>query len=436
MALAALLAAMSVAGGDCVALRDVPLAQGEVRTAEVVDGACRITAELRPTADSKIGVTVWLPRSGWTGRYVQLGTGGFAGTTPLEALAYEVGRGNAVAVTDTGHVADAFDARWALGHPEKVTDYGHRSLKVSADAARALTTAFYGRAPNRRYFIGCSNGGRQALMAAQRWPGDWDGLLVGSPALAWTAQMTALARIQQAVRAPGGMIPADKLATIAAAARAQCGDDGQGRPCRLDPRGLGLTPPQIRTLATISREFDARWAAAPDGWSRWIVNPDRTAPSQLTFAEQFFGNIVLERPDFRVEDLTGADARRAARLSSTLDATGGLDAFRRRGGKLIVYVGSADPLIAPFRALDYHRREGRADFSRLYVAPGMGHCQGGAGADSFGQSLASPALKRDAAHDIRVALETWVEGGVAPGTITAVKRHDGAVVETAVLSPR
>lgn len=438
MALAGLLAAVAVAGsGDCAALRGVPLTDGEVRSAEVVGGICRVTATLRPSRDSDIGVVVWLPLSGWSGRYVQLGTGGFAGTIPTEALAHEAGRGNAVAVTDTGHVSHAFDATWARGHPEKVVDYGHRSLKVSADAAKTLTAAFYGRRAERSYFVGCSNGGRQALMAAQRWPQDWDGLLVGSPALGWTEQMTALAQIQQAVRAPGALIPSAKLPAIEAAARAQCDEGGQGRPCRLDVSKLGLTGRQAKALSKITTEFDARWASAPDGWSRWIVNPDRAERTQLTFAEQFFGQMVLQRTVFRVEELKPEDVRQATRLSPVLDANGGLEAFRRRGGRLIVYVGSADPLIAPFRALDYHQQHGGADFSRLYVAPGMGHCQGGAGPDAFGQSFVSPGKQADTRHDVRLALEAWVEQGHAPGELVAVKYGpERAITAQTVMRPQ
>ncbi|MBW8812271.1 MAG: tannase/feruloyl esterase family alpha/beta hydrolase [Caulobacterales bacterium] len=354
---------------DCAAMAAAALLHdGRVVWAEVSDGACRIGAELAPTAGSRIGVQLWLPLARWSGRYVQLGTGGFAGTIPTPALAAEVARGNAVGVTDTGHVGeDGFDARWAAGRPEAVAGYGYRSIKVAADAARALTAAFYGRAPAWRYFVGCSNGGRQGLMAAQRYPDDWDGVLAGAPALDWTGQLSRFARIQQALRRPGAAIPVAKLPLIQAAARA-----GRRVPtCRgADARDC-LTPGQQAALAHIARDFDPAYAATPGGWDTWIVNPDPAAQTQATFAEGFFRHMVQDRPDWRLEDLSAADLRRARALSPVLDAQAGLSRFRARGGKLVIYTGLADPVISPRPVIAYHQRAGGADFSRLYRIPGM-----------------------------------------------------------------
>jgi feruloyl esterase len=140
-ALAAAAFALALTGAsppDCMALARAPLPHGgRVVWAEVSDGACRIGVELSPRPASRIGLQLWLPLQGWSGRYVQLGTGGFAGTLPTPALAAEIARGNAVGVTDTGHAgADGFDARWAAGRPQAVLDYGHRSIKDASDAAR------------------------------------------------------------------------------------------------------------------------------------------------------------------------------------------------------------------------------------------------------------------------------------------------------------
>ena len=395
--------------GDCAAMARVALPEGRVLSAQASEGACRVISETSPRSGSRIGVQVWLPLTGWTGRYVQLGTGGFAGTIPAPALAAEIGRGNAAGVTDTGHVGrDGFDARWASGQPGRVADYGFRSIKVASDAAQALTVAFYGQAPGRRYFVGCSNGGRQALMAAQRHPGDWDGVLAGAPAVAWTAQLSSFARIQQALRRPGAMIPAIELPAIAAAARA-------------GGRSRGLTAPQRRALAEIARDFDPAYAAEPGGWDQWIVNPDRAAQAQVTLAEQFFAHMVLDRPDWRVEDLTAADLARARALAPILDVKPDLGRFRARGGKLVIYTGLADPVIAPASAIAYHAAAGAPDFSRLYLVPGMLHCQGGQAPHAFGQSHVSPPLTPDPAHDIRLALEAWVEADRPPGDITAAR---------------
>ena len=426
MPAAAAALALALAGApatDCAAMARLPLEGGRVVSARAIDGACRVVAELSPVAGSRIGVHVWLPLQGWSGRYVQLGTGGFAGTIPTPGLTAEVRRGNVVGVTDTGHLgADGFDARWAAGQPEKVVDYGYRSIKVASDAAQALASGFYGRAPERRYFVGCSNGGRQALMAAQRYPEDWDGILAGAPALRWTEQLSSFARIQQALRRPGGMIPAAKLPAIEVAAK----ERRLVTPCRGPDTPACLTAPQAASLAEIARVFDPAYAATPGGWDAWIVNPDRQAQTQLTFAEAFFRYMVLQRPDWRVEDLTAADLSRASALSSVLDANGtDLSRFRRRGGKLVIYAGLADPVISPRSALDYHRAAGGADFSRLFLVPGMLHCQGGLEPDAFGQSFVSPPIAADPEHDIRLALEAWVERGRAPDAIIAARYIDG-----------
>jgi pimeloyl-ACP methyl ester carboxylesterase len=233
-----------------------------------VPGSCRVVAVARPTRDSEIGFELWLP-DGWSGRYAQLGNGGFAGNIDRPSLAAEIRRGNAAAMTDTGHKGSQFDASWALGHPVKVIDYGYRSTKVTADAAKRLIDAYFGRAPRRRYFIGCSNGGRQALIAAQRFPGDWDGILAGSPIVQWTRQLATFAAIQHRLRSkPENWIPATKLPAIQRAATAACPDAELG--CRLDvsrlicrdtERDHCLTSAQAATLELIqSGPRDSRGA--------------------------------------------------------------------------------------------------------------------------------------------------------------------------------
>ena len=192
VACTSILAALAGHAGDCSALAHHELPHVRIAAAQLVSAQadvpefCRVQGEAQPTADSQIGFELWLPASGWNGRYYQLGNGGFAGTIHHPALAAELRRGNAVAATDTGHRANAFDASWALNHPEKIVDYGYRSLQETSRTAHELVRAYYGRPARYSYFTGCSNGGRQALMAAQRFPEDWDGILAGAPALDWT----------------------------------------------------------------------------------------------------------------------------------------------------------------------------------------------------------------------------------------------------------
>ena len=425
--------------------------------------SCRVAGVATPTKDSRVGFELWLP-DGWNGRYVQLGNGGFAGNIDQPSLANELRRGNAAAMTDTGHKGSQFDASWALGNPERVIDYGYRSIKVTADAARMLINDYYGRAARRRYFIGCSNGGRQALIAAQRFPNDWDGVLAGSPALEWTKQLGAFAAIQHRLRLrPENWIPSGELPVIQRAAVAACGRSAAlGRACKVDVRKLicrgkersdCLTRAQSSTLDLIQSGptgFQPIGAAIPNNWDQWILNPDRDAPSDLAFATQAFRYLVLDKPDWRVEDFDAqrdfgrVSAREVAGypLSNVLDADDpDLSRFQRHGGKLLLYVGWSDAVISPLPAVTYYRKVMRrigADrtlrFARLFVDPGMQHCQGGIAPNAFGQAWVAPALRADAGHDIRLALEHWVEHSRAPNSLIAATyrgdRGAGGVVAT------
>ena len=363
VALACVLAAFAGRASDCAALASHELPRVHISAAQLVPAQpdvpefCRVQGEARPTADSQIGFELWLPASGWSGRYYQLGSGGFGGSIHQPALAAELRRGNAVAATDTGHRASAFDASWALNHPEKIVDYGYRSLQETSRAAKELVQAYYGRPARYKYFTGCSNGGRQALMAAQRFPEDWDGILAGAPALDWTHQLTT-------------------------------------------------------------------FAAKPAGDVRL----------QLTFAEQFFRYMVHDDPSWTLGQFDGqrdVDIARTRRvgnqtLSRVLDATDpDLTRFERRRGKLLMYFGWADDLISPRMGVDYYERvlarmrgaERTQAFFRLFMVPGMGHCQGGTEPHAFGQAYVAPGLRDDPEHDIRRALEAWVEQGQAPERI-------------------
>lgn len=416
--------------------------------------ACRVRGVARPVPGSQIGFELWLPQRGWNGRYYQIGNGGFAGSIHSPSLAAEAARGNAASATDTGHRADAFDASWAENNPVAVVDYGHRSIKATSDAAATLIRAFYGRAARRRYFAGCSNGGRQALMAAQRYPDDWDGILAGAPANPWTEQLTTLARLQTRLRAdPTAWLPPAKLPLIQRAALASCpagtvvNDVATDPPaCRLDiaaltcrgeERGDCLTAVQAESLRQIiAAGYQPTAAAYPDNWDRWILNADPGAQSQSRFASQ------AER------FLFGGGTSASTHMREVLD-TGhaAYERFRARGGRIISYFGWADAVISPDMGLDHYRRvAARAggptsarSFYRLFMVPGMGHCQGGLGADSFGQSPVSPPIWRDAAHDIRVALEMWVETGRPPDALIAARYETSnrrrRVVGTQILQP-
>lgn len=409
VALTSFLAAFAGRASDCAALAVVKLPHVRITDVQRIEPGvftapngsrldvpefCRVQGEAQPSADSQIGFEVWLPAKDWNGRYYQLGNGGFAGSIHHPSLAAELRRGNAVAATDTGHHGDSLDASWALGHPEKIMDYGYRAVRETSHAAKALVRAHYGKPARYSYFTGCSNGGRQALMAAQRFPEDWDGILAGAPAYDWTRQLATFAWIQHALR------------TLPAAAA---------------ERAIREGPTDLSTGEHLYFGFE--------------VDPGRDDRDlQLKFAEQFFGNMVHDDPAWRIERFAGlrdfelAQQRRIGNstLSQALDATAAdLAAFQRLRGKVLMYFGSADALISPQAGIDYYERvvermggmERTQEFFRLFRVPGMEHCQGGDAPHAFGQAGIVPGMRDDPEHDIRRALEAWVERGIAPKRI-------------------
>src|SRR6266852_6028022 len=237
---------------------------------------CRVLGAIAPTGDSHIEFEVWLPTSGWNGKYLGVGNGGFAGAITYSGgignapgLAEAVRAGYAGSSTDTGHRASGTDADWALGHPEKIVDYGYRGIHETAEKSKAVIKAFYGEAPRKSYFSSCSNGGRQALMEAQRYPDDYDGIIGGAPANFSTHQNASNIWVAQALLSdPASYIKPAKLPAIEVAVLAAC-DAGDGvkdgvlddpRKCGFDPSELWckgtetdscLTTPQLAALKKI-----------------------------------------------------------------------------------------------------------------------------------------------------------------------------------------
>lgn len=419
---------------------------------------CRVAATLAPAADSDIKVEVWMPVSGWNGRFRGLGNGGFAGYINYAGLAAAVTQGYAASSTDTGHSTN--DASWALGHPEKVFDYGYRAVHEMTIDAKAIVKEFYGGEAKHAYFASCSNGGRQALMEAQRYPADYDGILAGAPANSWVPMLAAGINVLQATDGPG-YISAAKIPAIAKAVLAACdAQDGvtdgilnDPRQCHFDPSALKckeqesdacLTAAQLKSLETIyagSRDasgmqiFPGMLPGAEDGeggWKPWITGTEKGKSAYQFFVGGYFSNMVYGKKDW---DFRGANIDAALKLAyeKTADAMDAvnpdLKAFLGRGGKLILYHGWNDPAISSLNTINYFNSvkgangEESADV-RLYMVPGMQHCSGGPGATSFGQRDA--ATRGDAEHDIFTAMVQWVEGGQAPGQLIATKYGEGA----------
>jgi hypothetical protein len=419
---------------------------------------CRVRAEVRPSKDSDIKIEVWMPASGWNGKYQGQGNGGFAGAIDYGSLAGAVSRGYASAATDTGHAGEATDASWAPGHPEKIVDFGYRGIHEMSEKAKSVIAAFYGAAPKHSYFSSCSDGGREALMEAQRFPADYDGIVAGAPANFWTHLVAGAAWDDQALLAdPASYIPAAKLPAISAAALASCdAQDGLAdqiisdpRQCHFDPAQIQckgpesdscLTEPQVTALKKIyagprtssgSQIFPGYMPGGElggGGWQLWISGTAQGKSLQFAFGTHFFADMVFEDANWDVrkfkleQDTKLADQKMAAILNAT---DPDMHPFKKRGGKLIMYHGWSDAAISPVNAIHYYDSvvkkmgSGTSDFVRLFMAPGLQHCFMGPGPNSFGQGSLGP--QGDPEHDVLSAVERWVESGVAPQKIIATK---------------
>jgi feruloyl esterase len=434
---------------------------------------CRVTGVIKPTADSDIKFEVWMPGAGWNGKFQGIGNGGFAGTITYVGLAGAVARGYAAASTDTGHATT--DAGWALGHKEKIVDYGYRAVHEMTEKAKSIINAFYGKGPKRSYFASCSNGGRQALMEAQRYPNDYDGLIAGAPANYFTQILSGFAwNMQATMNDPASYIPASKLKAIEAAALAACDardglTDGlidDPTKCSFDPSILlckgaesdtCLTEKQIAALKKIyagPRDskgeqivsgFLPGGETGQGGWI-WITGAEPSKALQLFFSTQAFSNMICNNPawDFKTFNLDKDSKLADEKVGPILNATDpNLKAFKARGGKLIIYHGWSDAALPPVNTINYFQsvvaKMGKRDadsFVRLYMVPGMQHCTGGPGPSSFGQF--GPSAQSDP-QDMSMAIERWVEEGIAPDQIIASKRQSldpkSPVVRTRPLCP-
>jgi len=417
---------------------------------------------LKPSADSDIRVEIWLPTSGWNGKLQGIGNGGFAGSIDFNSLASAVAHGYAAAATDTGHQGDGTDAAWALRHPEKIVDFGYRAIHETAVTAKAVMFAFYGQSPKRSYFNSCSNGGRQGLVEAERYPSDYDGIGAGAPANYWTHLMAAVVYNAQALSEPGSSIAPSKLPAIEAAVLNACDaldgvkDNVIENPaqCHFDPGTLlckgtetdaCLTALQIEALRKIYGGaktskgdmilpgYSAGGEAEPLDWAEWITGDHGNPSLQSAFGTSFFKYIVYGDADWNYQTSTADQNVKLAdqRMASLLNATDpDLSRFANRGGKLLLYHGWNDAAIPPQNTVNYYNSvvekmgsQRAATFIRLFMVPGWGHCGGGTGPDVFGQSTVP---RSDADHDLAAALERWVDLGKPPEQVIATKMKPGS----------
>jgi len=432
----------TIAGAAVTAATVVPAAAS-------VPEYCRVQATL-PT---KLKFELRLPTTGWNGKLVYGGAdefngsaGGFNGFMPVPNVnALKMGYANVA--SDSGHVgASVVDASWALNDAEALANYANLSVPKVAAAAREFVRMRYGSAPTKAYYEGCSNGGREALMVAQRNPEAFDGVIARAPAYNFTGLLTSFQRGARALAAPGGQFTPGKVATLAGAVRTAC-DALDGRAdgvvsnlaaCTFNPVTLRcsgadsdacLTDAQLAVVTSWTSDFvlagtsTAAKAYPLTGneddaaaWGPWFLGGGGVPSYQVLFmsggVQYFFAKDPAQNP--LTYDLS-ANVGAISAFASLADANDALlTGFKARGGKLILWHGTTDPAISANGTTDYYNRvvtaagsQTAADgFVRYYKAPGVAHCLASPGAD---------------AADLLSALDTWAGGGAAPGTLTGRK---------------
>jgi len=451
---------------------------------------CRVTATLVPSSDSNIQIEVWLPEGGWNGRFLGTGGGGFQGQITYSELAAGLKAGFAATNSDLGTGSSGCNPLFCgsngnmgnplaidfgdpagpttglFGHPERIKDFGYRAIHLMTERGKQIAGAFYGHNAQRAYFAGCSTGGQNALMEAQRFPNDYDGILAGAAAFNRThLHMAGLAGWQNTHASPGRFIQAGQMRLINQAVLKQCvGQDGGAstdqfltdpRDCRFDPKILlctgGQAPPACLTADQVTT-MQKYYAGTIDPVNGQVINPGSERGNEtddllalgLAFQERLpepaFDGLFywVFGPSFGYPsssvNYANFDFHHAVdtvddQLAAVLNATStDLSDFRGHGGKLLMYHGWADPLIPSQSSINYFNalvgNEGQGfqqagffnggnpalartqTYARLFMVPGMYHCSGGPGPNTF---------------DALTPLLNWVENGIPPETILATK---------------
>jgi len=437
-----------------------PFAPPAGGTAMTLPAFCRVEATARPTSDSDIKFEVWIPPAeAWNGKLEGVGNGGYSGAIGYAAMAAGLRRGYAVVSTDTGHAGD--DMKFGQGHPEKVIDWAYRSIHVMTEASKLIVRDAQGRFADRAYFVGCSSGGHQALSEAQRYPDDYDGIIAGDPANNRIRQTFAFLYSWVSTHTADGkpIIPAGKLALLTKAAVDACDaldglKDGiidDPRRCHFDPAKLAcrngdastgsvqadcLTPAQVEAARRMydgvknprtGEPIFTGWPRGSEGfgespiqsWRQYVLDP--MEPMRVGFFRYF----LFHDPnwDYRTVDIDRDLAYAEQKMPFMAAVEKDLTPFKRRGGKLLMYTGWADPVVPPQDTVAYYDGVAKAmggldktrEFYRFFLAPGMGHCSGGPGPNQF---------------DALSALEQWVEKNAAPDKLIASHSTGGKIDRT------
>jgi len=399
---------------------------------------CRVTMVLKPTSDSNINVELWMPAEKWNGKFLATGNGGWAGAIQgygdmQEALR----RGYATAATDSGHsAADGPMGMFALGHPEKLVDFAYRAVHDMTVESKRVIAAFYDQPLQYSYFKGCSTGGRQAVMAAQRYPGDFDGIIGGALANRHIHMHTSsVATSIRLSKNPDEAISKAKAQMVNKAVMDKCDTLKEGflnnpHLCKFD----------FSSLLCKGEDSDACLTKAQLGTVEEFYGGLKNSKGELIFSGQALGNALPELPstnkapnaflfdtvrilgfqnpdyDWRTFDLD-RDMPRIDAAAGFVDAVDpDLRAFKAHGGKLLLYHGWNDTGIPPENTIYYFESvlkemgNGQDDWMRLFMVPGMGHCSGGNGPYSF---------------DTIGALEKWREGNTPPDQIMGSNPRSG-----------
>jgi Tannase and feruloyl esterase len=449
---------------------------GRSASAAKLPAFCRVRIVAQPT----IKIEVWMPASSWNGTFEAVGNGGKAGSISYPAMATALREGYATASTDTGHEGAGNDTTWAFNHAEFIADFAYRAIHDMTVTAKAVISAYYGKGASFSFFNGCSTGGRQGLMEAQRFPADYNGILSDDPVIDYTHLQAAHFSIALRTRkVPGSYFALDKLPAVNKASLAACDaidgvrdglienplkcnfrDDPSALLCKGAESASCLTPAQLQTLKDIYAGYrDPRGRVAypgfmpghETGWNLFLL--DGADPSQpftdasAVGAVGFFKYFVFDDPNWNFlnwdydKDMTFADKKLASEINAT---DPDLNSFRAHGGKLVLYHGWTDPGASPLETLDYYDRvvasvsgtkpstpgdeapavidsiQRTENFARLFMVPGMDHCGGGPGPNVF---------------DAFGALVKWVEKGQAPSKIIAAHMTNGSATLSRPLCP-
>jgi feruloyl esterase len=401
---------------------------------------CRVAATLKPSADSDIKIEVWLPEE-WNGKLFAVGNGRWAGSISFGAMADGLRQGYAATSTDTGHAADSMDGSWSFDQPEKVIDFGWRSLDEMTVKAKDIIEAFYGEGPRFSYWRGCSTGGRQGLMLATRFPDHYDGIIAGTPSNpranrnGWQLWATSMTR--------SGTLTTKELEFVHHAAVEACDmNDGlkdglidDPTKCEFDPQTLLCQAGQSENCLSPEQVNSVKVMYSPSRFSNGeIYHPglepgselgweDFVSPEPLLQAAKNYRYLAHNNPDWDWRTFE-ADTDVPLAIESdggTIDVTTtDYSGFVASGGKMIIYHGWSDYSVAPQRTVDYFRKvlETTPDANeamRLFMVPMMGHCGGGDGPNEF---------------DMVSALDAWVDGDEAPTRVIASRNENGQTVRT------